>query len=101
MKKQVSIRQISAIFLCICFIIVSFLSMMYLIQEFNHDCMGEHCQVCSYIQSAKNTLKQLANSKVEGENISPVIFPLTIVILFITYSIILFTPIKLKVRMNN
>lgn len=101
MKKQLSTKRISAIFLCLCFIVVSLLSMMYLIKEINHDCMGEHCKVCSNIDSAKNILKQLSNRKIEGENINTIILPLTITILFITYKVIIFTPVKLKVRMNN
>lgn len=94
-------RRMLATFICIIFILISFLSILFVIEHTEHSCTGDDCQVCAQLQTAQNLLKQIAVAMV-GASFSAV--KLSLLWLFLKNAnghIVLLTPIALKVRMNN
>ncbi|WP_051599147.1 hypothetical protein [Metaclostridioides mangenotii] len=101
MKKSIKIINSLAITMCIIFIVIYLLSSFYILEEANHNCVGDTCQICVHIQEVENTLKQLSTG----------LMPITGGLLFISvYLKLLFyansykatsTLITLKVRLNN
>ena len=100
MNKQM-LKQIIALLACIFIVLVSFLSVAFIIEHTEHDCTGYDCAVCTQIHTVENLLKQLA-------------LAITVLSLFYIglrccrmflqidgFTFAKLTPIKLKVRMNN
>jgi len=58
--KAFKLKKILATILCICFVTASFLPLFFIATHEHHDCVGKDCVVCSQLEHAKNTLKQLS-----------------------------------------
>ncbi|MBD9219425.1 MAG: hypothetical protein EGQ35_03750 [Clostridiales bacterium] len=57
-KKQ----RITALFVCIVFVLVTFCSLFYIAKEENHHCTGENCSICISIHKAEQFLKNISNA---------------------------------------
>ncbi len=44
---------------CMLFLVVSLFSNFYLLQEYDHDCVGDDCPVCALIYVAEQNVQQL------------------------------------------
>ena len=75
-------------------------SAFYIAVETDHNCSGENCLVCVYIQQCENILRQVGHSTAQVSIASPVIF-LLLLALCSLYSFPQETPVSKKVRLNN
>ena len=101
MKKRLLFKQIIALSMCVCVIVISLLSMIFIISHLHHNCLGENCPICEQIKNAESFINQFSMSL--GQ---PVIaaFICAIVyssLLLIYFSIAHHSPVHLKVRLNN
>lgn len=96
-KKQRTLAFIT----CAVFIIVTLFSILFIVKEADHDCIGKNCPVCACIHKAEQTLKQLETGDTGRELIVPdlpsVIVTLSLAVLFIPG----ISLISQKVRLNN
>jgi len=101
-----SIRKRTAAFaLLVCLLAVSFfsasLSVAHISHEHNESGANGCCAICAKIQNAENLFKQLITA-LGGEVFNAsLLFGSAAVLLPITISITAYTPVKLKIRMNN
>ena len=51
------VKRIAAWIVCIGLILALFASSAYIAQEADHDCVGEHCEICQRIQAVLNLLR--------------------------------------------
>ncbi|MBC8586893.1 hypothetical protein [Paratissierella segnis] len=99
MKKEFKRHLIFLV--CLCFILVSLFSLIYIAEEADHDCTGEFCPICACIHIVKQTLKQLSSGIVASfAIISSLIVALAALIAALPI-LPCSTPINQKIRMNN
>ena len=102
-KNKQPQKSIIALALLLCFISVSFSSVLFYIIHYNHNCAGTvtECRVCVIINNTKNLLRQI------GRTVTSVFFVgaslLTFVIFVRLDEVRIFpaTPLKYKVRLNT
>jgi hypothetical protein len=94
-------KQIFAFAVLTVFIMVSVLSLSFIIGHTEHDCTGHDCTVCAQLHTAQNLLKQITTLIVGAAFLYA--GPLLVWLLFqnLAARIVLLTPVSLKVRMNN
>lgn len=88
---------------CIVILMLSVMvfSVMFIVSETDHDCTGEDCPVCALIQQCEQTVRSIGG----GASAAAVslLFSAFIIaafpIPFIT--ILCYTPVSLKIRLNN
>jgi hypothetical protein len=61
MKRLYRNKKI-AVLLCLCFVAAFALSFVYIVEHADHDCTGEHCEICYYIHNAQNLLQQMGTA---------------------------------------
>lgn len=94
-------KQLLTLILCVCFIIASCLSSIYITAHADHECHGEDCPICAQIKTAQKRLRELTNVTLMG-----------IIALYYGFALIgilgreLFNsersdPVARKIRMNN
>ena len=97
-------QKIIAFALLLCFISISFLSVLFLIIHADHDCAGiieAECHVCVKIYNIKNLLKYF------GKTVTSVFFVSLALLIFVfpagidEIKIFPATPFKFKVRLNT
>ncbi|ENZ05313.1 hypothetical protein [Enterocloster clostridioformis] len=96
-KKQKTLAFLT----CATFILVALFSILFIVEEADHDCTGENCPVCACIHQAEQTLKQLGTGVAEAAAPAPIMaqFVLTLACVFL---IVPFTTlVKQKVRLND
>lgn len=94
-------KQHIALLLCLCFLSVSLFSHVYIAVEADHDCIDDHCPICTCINHAEQTLRQL-DTGITGSSI--VISPFIILSAAFVLMLPVFlcpTPVSQKTRMNN
>lgn len=90
-----------AFLICVTFIFVTFFSILFIVEESDHDCRGENCPVCACIYQAEQTLKQI------GTGVAEAAVPALITEQFALASacVVLIVPfttlVKQKVRLND
>lgn len=67
-KKQKTL----AAFICTAFMLITFFSFFFIVEEAGHDCTGENCPICACIDQAEETLKQLGSGTVGAAGFQPV-----------------------------
>lgn len=87
--------------ICICFIVISFLTTTFIVTHAEHDCTGNDCHTCAQIHIAENLLKQLGMLVAVFAFILAGSFADINIIQMTSSHIYHTTPITLKVRMNN
>ena len=89
-----------AVFVCVCFLLASVLSVAFVISHSDHECIGEQCEICLQISHITNILKQLRAA----------VFSIAVFITAVLTAMLaaydnrtpyFVTPISLKVKMNN
>jgi len=102
MDTRKSMQKTLALLTCVVFVAVSLFSIAYIAHEAQHDCVGEHCQICTHVSGAKNTLKQLsANAtRFEGGALA-IVLNTTMFLLCTGVFFVISTPVKLRIRMNH
>lgn len=94
-------KRIEAAVLCFVFILVTLFSVLFIITEAEHDCTGENCAICSFIQHAQQTLKQTGT----GNSGSAILCAVIFFIFLVLSGAFFFAPctslIKQKVRLDN
>ncbi len=87
--------------MAIMMLFVVLLSSFYIASHVDHDCTGEDCPVCAFLQQCENSIRGMGN----GINaVIAVILPAIIYLIFISSGISSFewdTPVSRKVRLNN
>jgi len=94
------IKQWITVLLCVCFIAVSVLSVVYISSHADHDCPGEQCEICLQIVHFQNTPRQLCAAVFA--------MAVTMAAIYVTAAIVEVdrlnrtgTLISLKVQLNN
>ena len=88
------------VFVCTCFLLVSVLSIAFVISNSDHECIGEHCEICLQISHITNILKQLRTAVFSIAVFIAAIFP-TMFAAHNNRTPDFVTPVSLKVKMNN
>lgn len=98
-KKQ---RRI-ALLACITFIMITFASLFVIVKEADHDCLGDHCPICSVIEKAEESLHNTTDGKPVVTFTIPVIFVFVeSFAVFVSFSFVSsFSLVTQKIRMNN
>ncbi len=86
------------VILMLCVMVFSF---MFIVSETDHDCTGEDCPVCALIQQCEQTVRSVGGD-VSAAAVS-LLFSAFIVAAFLIpcNTILYFTPVSLKIRLNN
>lgn len=94
-------KKILASIICMVFVATALFSMLFIVKESAHECMGDNCPICACVHQAKQTLKQLGTGNVAKELSAAVSFS----IITLPFSVVLFIPcvslISWKVRLND
>lgn len=53
-------HRIVAMLICICFVLISAFSLLYVLQEAQHDCIGNNCPVCAFLHVVSERLRTLS-----------------------------------------
>ena len=90
-----------SIAVCVLFLIITFASLFYIVEEENHYCIGEDCPICANIHQAEQTLKNIGNGAITIVTVNPVciLFALLIVGQFLLVSDT--SLVDQKVRLND
>lgn len=99
--KLNKLKKSLATIICICFVLVSFLSIFFVINHEHHQCTGESCLVCCQLENAKNTLKQSNMSGTSHLSFLPVLTFLTICVISYFANIKIASLVTLKIRMDD
>lgn len=94
-------KKALVVILCVCFVMASFLSELFIISYENHQCTEKACAVCCQLENAKSTLKQLIIVAVGSAGI---LFVLTFLFLCVHKHIFkqeTVSLVALKIRMDN
>lgn len=90
-----------AFLICVVFFVVTFFSVLFVVAEADHDCIGEDCPVCACIHHAEQTLNQLGMGIGSATGWMPVVVTLLSFIPCVLRPVAHQTPIGQKVRLNN
>jgi len=102
MVRTTNLRiRISAALLCACLVCVCAFSMAFIVKHSHHDCAYEQCRTCAQIERAQNLLKQLRSNPVSALSSLVVFAGILIVIALVAFGVDTYTPVALKVRINN
>lgn len=93
-------RKHLAMLLCVCLLLVSVLSSVFIAEHLEHDCHGGHCEICVTIAHFQEALKQLGTAVVAVAMVLAAVYCLGSLVLFPAV-LVGETPISLKARMNN
>lgn len=97
-KKQ----RAFTLLVCVTVLFVSLMSIIFIVKNTEHDCVGEDCPVCAEIAQAENTLKTIG---IGDSSVNAIAFIAEICLLTVCIGVICVgvhsTPIALKVRLNN
>ena len=74
-----------------------------LVEEANHHCNHEDCQICEVIRTAKETIKQTKTASTVSAVIFllPLLFAFVFAVAFISFDIDFSTPVSLKTKLSN
>jgi hypothetical protein len=100
-SSKTTAKKIAAVIISLLMIALVLFSFIYVVAEADHDCEGEHCQVCECIEICAGILQRFgfkASSSVQL-GVAALIPLLAAVILSGTHTET--TPVSLKVRLNN
>ena len=97
--------RIIAFALLVCFLVASILSNVFILTQagHTHDHSGANgsCTTCSQVQNTGNTLKQLCTAFVGAFYATAGLFALALALRAPAAYADIFTPVALKIRMNN
>ena len=99
--KQKDAKRNIALILSICLISVSFFAAAFIIIYADHDCVGEHCQVCIQADNGQNTLKQLKSGDMNTLAVIITSTEFLLLSFLIVYNPDTCTPVTWKVRLNH
>lgn len=99
--KTYKLKKTLAVTICVCFIMASFLSTIFIITHEHHQCTGESCTVCCQLENAKNTLKQLGAGAASGAFFLPALTFLILCVITCFSNIKTASLVTLKIRMDN
>lgn len=94
-------RRALALLACTAFLIAALFSVLFLVREADHDCIGEGCPICACIRQGEQTLKQLGLGSACVASWPPVAGLLVFTVFFALQSAVRETPVSKKVRLNN
>ena len=52
-------KRSAAALLCVLLLFAAFVSFLYVVEEFHHDCSGEDCYVCASVAQCADVLRQI------------------------------------------
>lgn len=93
-------KKLSAL-LCALFVLVTLFSVLFIVKEAGHDCGGEDCPVCSCIQQAQQTLKNLGAGSCSSDEIHPSVSSILLAVITLVFILPSSSPITRKVRLNH
>jgi len=102
MKK---INKYIALFISVCIILFSVLSIGFLFVHSDHDCNDHHsdhgCEICLHIESIINFGKEIVFTNVCTGSFVILLVVSGVITLSALEKIVMLTPVTLKVKMNN
>ncbi|MDR2655580.1 MAG: hypothetical protein LBC56_05835 [Oscillospiraceae bacterium] len=103
-RRRMSAAKLTALFLCAVIAVVFLCSSVYIISHTRHyhdrNGSGGCCSVCDNLLTAKNTLLQFSVAFAGAGVSAGVLFVFSAVIKTVVYAVF-FSPVKLKIRLNN
>ncbi len=90
-----------ALLACAAFLIVTLFSVLFIVKEADHDCIGEGCPICVCIRNAEHTLEQLGMGSAGMAGWMPAAALLILTVSCVLRAVPCETPISQKVRLNN
>ena len=93
--------RITSGIMAVMMLVVMLVSSFFIAAHADHDCTGEDCPVCAFIQQCENNIRGAGGGITY---ISVVILPVFLSFLLISADILSFqwgTPVSTKVRLNN
>lgn len=94
-------KRITAFLLCVLFVIVSSLSIAFLVEKTEHCCSGQSCTICIQLRDSEQLLRQLAVSITGTAGILGCLLLAGAFLQSISNRTVWLTPISLKDRMNH
>ena len=95
-------QRTAALISCAAIMFVMLFSVLFIIGEVDHDCIGQDCPICAYIHEAEQILNQLGNGAVSVAAV--IIVPMLLLCLCIAVLIEAIsnnTLVNQKVRLND
>lgn len=86
---------------CATILIVTLFSVLFIVREADHDCIGEGCPICVCIRNAEHTLKQLGMGFAGTTGWMPAAALLSLTVFCVLRAVPCETPISQKVRLND
>ena len=90
-----------AVLACAAFLTVALFSVLFLVSEAGHDCIGEGCPVCACIHQGERTLKQLGMGSACAVRWMPAAGLPILAAFSALRAVVPGTPVSQKVRANN
>ena len=105
MRNKQNAKKVFALIVLVCFIILSLFSEAFILthdeHEHGHNGFGGSCALCVQLNNVENLLKQLVMAAAVA-TLGVISLLTTIAILYTVSSLLgLYTPVKLKIRLNN
>ena len=98
---KINRKKAISIIICVLFLFFTFASLLFIVEEENHNCTGEDCPVCASIHMAEQTLKNLG----DGSYVIIAINPMPILSVLVVSGLFLLIShaslVSHKVRLND
>lgn len=102
-KKDVTNKKLgraAAALVAAAVIMMTLFSMVFIIVEADHDCIGEHCRICLVLRAFEQSLGRFYFGLLSVSAV-PVGFAFFLILALMFYAPVCLSPVKLKIRMNN
>lgn len=100
-KSYKKLIKIIAMALCVCFTVMLLFSFVYIIKEIDHNCIGEHCQTCENIKILESYRQELLSFIIAIYILIALLNKIIIKKYLYLVTFFSYSPIQLKVRLNN
>ncbi|MCR4925529.1 MAG: hypothetical protein K5917_04485 [Clostridiales bacterium] len=99
--KLLKRKKIAALIMGIIMLAIVLFSSLYIMVEADHDCVGEHCHICSCIQQCEKILHQISEAVISYTAVFVCAVFLSFSTVFIISKLQFKTLVSSKIRLNN
>ena len=99
--NKLKIRIVTAVVMVAAVLFVMLCSVFYIVEHTDHDCTGEDCPICAYIQQCDVMLRCLETGLAIVTGFFAYIYSVKAFILLIDHFFVRKNPVSGKVRLNN
>lgn len=94
-------RRFAALFMALVVLLFLLLSTYFIAHMACHECSGDDCPICAFIQMSEDNLRQLGSGAPAATAAVSLVLLIMVLQIHFEYSIIISTPVSRKTRLNH